>query len=293
MERELWKIISRIVSRLDRRVRRGRCVHSSGRIVRVWMWAALRDRPVYWACDRRNWAGVKPPPCLPDQSTMSRRLRDPRTRDMLNAVHHELSRRLQSHPHAGQLIKYLDGKPLTVARHSVDPCAEFGGVNGRDRGYKIHAIYGETDLPLAYSVTPLNLDEPTVARDQLLPQLDHAGYLLADANYDNNALHDAAAKHDQLLVTPRRYKKARGVGHHRHSPHRLRMLARMAAPSPFLRTLLAQRRRVETRFANLTNFGGGLTHLPPWVRGPRVELWVQAKFIIRAARTYNMRGTAA
>ena len=49
---------------------------------------------------------------------------------------------------------------------------------------------------------------------------------------------------------------------------------------------------MERAFANLSNFGGGLTHLPPWVRTlPRVTRWVTAKLIIYHARA-NVRNAA-
>jgi hypothetical protein len=65
---------------------------------------------------------------------------------------------------------------------------------------------------------------------------------------------------------------------------RVAMIQRMKDPSPFVRKLLASRRAVETSFAHLTNFAGGLTHLPPWVRGRRVDNYVAAKIAIRLAR---------
>ena len=68
MERELWSILAAHLTDLSRCERLGRYLHSTTRIVRVYLWAALHDRPVYWACERRNWVGVKPPRVLPDQT---------------------------------------------------------------------------------------------------------------------------------------------------------------------------------------------------------------------------------
>lgn len=280
MERELWKIISRLITQLDRTIDQGARVHSVGRIVRFYLWSALHDRPVYWACDRGNWAGVRPPTQWPDQSTLSRRLRCPQTRWMLD----QLMLRLEPWDRA-RLLRCVDGKPLTVSRHSVDRQAAFGrGAGGMDRGYKLHAIYADHSRPVAWAVTPLNRCEHHVAA-QLIDERSEPGYLLADAAYDANSLHEQASRHDIRLLTPRRYQKARGLGHHRHSDHRRDALNRLAAPSPFVRQLLLKRRRIETHFAHLTNFGGGLTCLPSWVRGLlRVELWVAAKIIVRLAR---------
>lgn len=70
---------------------------------------------------------------------MSRRLRYADTRRMLD----ELARVLSEAGYAS-LVHYLDGKPLTVSRHSCDPDAKHGrGAGGRDRGYKLHAVYAE------------------------------------------------------------------------------------------------------------------------------------------------------
>ena len=289
MERGLWKIISHRLTQLDREFSKGNYGHSLGRIVRVYLWAALHDRPVYWACDRRNWAGARPPTELPDQSTMSRRLRRHDTQQMLA----QLLQRLDDSP-CSSLLRYVDGKPLPVSKHSVDSQATFGrGAGGQDRGYKLHAIYGPSNQPVAWSVTPLNINEHKQAAE-LLDQGIEPGYLLGDANYDANHLYERAGQNQVQLLTPRRYSSAKGFGHHRHSRYRRDAIARLVGPSGFVRSLLALRRRIETRFAHLTNFGGGLTCLPPWVRGiHRVTLWVQAKIIIRLARDICLRRLSA
>jgi hypothetical protein len=285
MEGELWKILSALITVIDRRFPIGDKHHSVGRIVRMFLWAALHDRPVYWACDRRNWRGFKPPPRLPDQSTMSRRLRREETWRFLEMLIEALG-----DDDRGSLLRYLDGKPLPVSRHSRDRDAKFGrGAGGKDRGYKIHAIYAGKNRPIAWSVTPMNRCEHHEGAALIDDRLGE-GYLLADANYDANHLHEHAGEHGVRLLTPRRYAQAKGRGHHRHSAYRIEALDRLAAPSPFTRHLLAERRAIETRFAHLTNFGGGLTCLPPWVRGlHRVRLWVAAKFIVRLARDQCLR----
>lgn len=282
MERELWPILSDSITKLDPLYDSRKFEHSVGRIVRVYLWAVLHDRPVYWACRRRNWAGVRPPVALPNQSTMSRRLRQEQTLRML----HQIARVIQDPSLWQCLCCYLDGKPLPVSRHSADAQASFGrGAGGQDRGYKLHAIYGDSNYPVAWSLRPLNETEHQSAKP-LVESMDQ-GYLLADASYDVNHLYEQAGRKGICLLTPRRYPKARGTGHHAHSVYRLDAVDRLRAPSLFARTLLQQRRRIETRFAHLTNFGGGLTCLPPWVRGlHRVTLWVAGKILIRLARDH-------
>ena len=288
MERELWKIISHQITQLDRSFERGQCAHSVGRIVRVYLWSALHDRPVSWACERRNWAGVRAPVALPDQSTMSRRLYRPDAQRMLA----QLAERLDDSV-GPTLLRWVDGKPLPISKHSLDGQATFGrGAGGRDRGYKLHAIYGQSNRPLSWSVTPLNRNEHREAVELIDDRIE-PGYLLADANYDANHLHEHAGQRQVRLLTPRRYAKAKGLGHHRHSVYRRDAIERLDGPSQFVRSMLSLRRQVETRFANLTNFGGGLTCLPPWVRARRVPSWVHAKIIIRLARDAHLRSNVA
>ncbi len=280
MERELWRIVSGMITRIDRRIARNRRVHSIGRIVRVYLWAVLHDRPVYWACRRINWSGVRPPNQLPHSSCMSRRLRMADTHDFLA----QLAKRLADSD-SPQLLKIVDGMPLPISRHSRDSQAAFGrGAGGLNKGYKLHAIYGQSVTPLAWQVHPMNLDERRAAAE-LLGQLKDEGYLLGDRNYDANWFYDAARKHGQQLLAARRYGSGRGLGHRRHSPARLRAIDLLEGPSDFGRNLYRRRREIETRFGNLSSFGGGLTHLPPWVRGlHRVRLYVAAKLIIRTAK---------
>ena len=286
MERELWSILSAHLTHFSTTTRRGRFEHPTTRIVRIYLWAVLHDRPVYWACEKRNWVGVKPPRVMPDQSTMSRRLARAETRRMLEA----LLDRLEPAQH-GALVMRLDGKPLPVAKHSGDRHAAVGrGAGGFQKGYKLHAIYAGNNRPIAYRVAPMNVDERVVARDMIEETALGEGYLLADANYETNPLYDQAASNGRTLVTPRRFRDAKGLGKSRkHSEHRVAMIQRMKDPSSFVRTLLATRREVETRLANLTNFGGGLTHLPPWIRGRRVENYVTAKILIRLARDRGLK----
>lgn len=289
MEHELWRRISQTITELDRQFDRRRYRHSVGRVMRVYLWAVLHERPVYWACQRAHWAGVRPPQELPDQSRMSRRLRQKDTQRFLA----QLLDRLSDIP-GPHLLKIVDGMPLTVSRHSRDKDAAFGrGAGGISRGYKYHAIYGRGSMPLAWSVHPLNIDERRAAAD-LLEQLPDEGYLLGDRNYDANWFYDCSKQHGQQLVVARRYGPGRGLGHHRHSPHRLRSIDMLEGPGVFGRSLYAHRRKIETRFGNLKSFGGGLTHLPPWVRGlMRVRTYVAAKLVIRAAKFLANRQGAA
>lgn len=289
MEREVWRRIAGALKQLPR-TRPRNAVYTDSQILAVYLWSVLHDRPVSWACDRRNWQMQAWRRSLPDQSTMSRRLHGESTERMLRLL---LDRLEPAQRHA--LVLRIDGKPLPVAKHSQDRGAAIGrGAGGFQKGYKLHAIYAETNRPIAYRVTPMNIDERVVAQRMLQEHDLGEGYLLADANYETNSLYDQAAQIGRVLVTPRRFRDAKGLGQSRiHSRHRVAMIQRLKDPSPFMRRLLHTRRAIETKYANLTNFAGGLTHLPPWVRGRRVEPYVTAKLLIRIARDHVLNSSIA
>ena len=176
----------------------------------------------------------------------------------------------------------IDGKPLVIGGASKDRQAGYGrAAAGKAKGYKLHALVGSGGLA-AWRIAPMHKDERVMA-DRLLRSTTVQGYLVADANYDSNKLHDVCEVLGELqLITRRRHGKGRGLGHHRHSPGRLRSIERTENPFPkFADQLLKDRSAIERDFGNLTNWAGGLTTLPPWVRGHRrVHRWVQAKLAL-------------
>lgn len=144
MEHERWPELSAAISDVGRSIRSGRRhTHDTNLIVRVYLWTVLHDRPVLWACDRRNWWPRARPKRLPSQPTMSRRTRAAAFDLFMDA----LGDRLRGSELAG-LVKRIDGKALAVARHSTDPDATSGrGVGGMQRGYKLHAVWASRPMP--------------------------------------------------------------------------------------------------------------------------------------------------
>jgi len=285
MERELWSIISGAITDVSQTRKSGhRFTYDTALIVRVYLWSVLHDRPVNWACRRGSWSIATRPSWLPGQSTMSRRLRSKATQEFL----HALGRRLSGDRYSG-LVKMIDGKPMPISRHSQDRDATFGrGAGGMDKGYKLHALWGRGNMPLAWSVRPMNVSEKAMAAE-LLCELRDGGYVLADANYETNHLYDLAAEHNHQLLSPRHHPGT-NLGHRRHSQHRLRGIELLEGPSRFGQQLYQLRRQIEGRFSGLTSFGGGLVSLPPWVRHlHRVQQFVHAKLLINAARIIRLK----
>ena len=278
MERNVFSVV---VDRLARAPRSGdrppKCTYTAREVVAVMLWATLHDRPISWAVRRENWPPHDRTRRLPSSATMSRRARDPAILRLLERV-----RTMMRVAGDGVRTLVVDGRALPVARHSADPDAAFGyGAGGLHNGYKLHMLADLCGNCRAFRVTPMNAHEPAAARE-LLGQLDpgDADTLLADAAYDDNRLYDAAGGRGIELNTPRRYKDADGLGHHRHSPHRLAAIERLRA-NP---AILKPRRTIEGLFGTQGNTVGGLGPLPNCVRTlPRVTRWVAAKLVIDAA----------
>lgn len=275
MEHELWTRLYALAFQLD--TSRTGVFYWPSDIVGVYAWAVLHDRPVSWACDRRNW------PVdhafhnrLPSQSNMSRRLRSPAVERLLN----QMSDYLGEDPLVW--VKRIDAKPLPVGGHSKDQDAAWGrSVRGYARGYKFYAVWGEGPLPLVWGLAGMNVSEVEMAK-QMAPHLEGSGYLVGDKIYDSNALYDLFHRHGHQLVAPRK-KPHTGWGHRRHSPLRLRSEQLLA--TRFGKSLFRERVQIERCFGQLTSCAGGLAPLPAWVRGPRrVRLWVQLKLLIHAVR---------
>lgn len=293
MERELFRMVKAALRRLGRRRASRRFTYTDGVIVEVYYWSVINDRSVQWACRSENWpAGLRRGP-LPSQAEMSRRLRTKSIRRLLARLEHLVIRRERPMP----LVCVLDGKPLPIANHSRDHQAGYGrAVGGKSMGYKLHALVDLSGTVWGWRVAPMNVDERTIAR-RLLRDVPAPSYLLADSNYDSNALFTLAWERQIQMVVPRRYGPEHGVGHRAQHPARLRSRDMLEnGVTRFGIELFEQRRAIERYFGTLTGTGGGLTCLPAWVRGHRrVRLWVQAKIIIhqlRSQRRQTLRAAA-
>jgi DDE family transposase len=279
MERELWPPLYRLLRAVGQDFRQKYVRHQPWVLLAVFLWAALHDRPVSWACQPRHWSTTRRRPArLPSAATLSRRIDSVGVGLLWRA----LEQRVRD---AGRpaLLAFVDGKPLPVGGCSKDKDARFGrGAGCIARGYKLHAVWSTRPVPEAWEVTPWNANEKALA-EALVSRLGHGGYLLADGNYDASYVFDAAFTAGYQLVVPLPAGANPGGGQHYQSPHRLRSIALQRGG--FGRALYRARTAIERSFGNATSFGGGLGPLPAWVRGlERVRTWVWAKLLINAVR---------
>jgi Transposase DDE domain len=292
MEHQLWKAIVAVLATLDKRPKSTAFDFSDEDIVKVYYWSVVKDRPVVWACCRNNWPIHLRKGNLPSQSTMSRRLQSPTVVALLDALENRVLA-----PKEPGLFWMIDGKPLPIGGCSTDRQAGYGrATGGKAKGYKIHAIVGSDGSIASWRLAPMNKDERVMA-ERMLREAPIQGYAAADSNYDSNKVHGVCDKRGQLqLVTRRRYGPANGTGHRKQTAGRLRSIELTENPFPeFADQLLKDRGEIERRFAHLTNWGGGLTCLPAWIRTHRrVRRWVQAKLVLTALkRLHNARTCVA
>lgn len=279
MERELWKVLYLLARQLD--TPWGWWRYSTADVLAVYFWAVVHDRPTSWAADPKHWPEDLRPAMMPPQSTLSRRLRRPLTVDLMTQIEQHLITILALR---GRLVQRIDGKALAVSNVSKDPDAGYGrGAGGKQKGYKLHAVWTAGPMPIAWGLAPMNVSEKHIARG-LVSSLPRGGYLLGDPQYDANPLYDLAEAAGFQLVTQKTPSRGKGgLGHRRQAAGRLRSMELLK--TPFGRALYNQRRAIESRFGTLTCTGGGLGPLPAWVRRfHRVRHWVQAKIITAGVR---------
>ncbi len=272
MENELWKKLYQLVTEIAKGKTLKRATYSHADIVLTYLWSVIHDRPIYWACKKTNWPIYYRRKPLPNPSTMTRRLRTTAIQTLLQEIEHVL---VNMFPRS--VCRWIDGKPLPIGGCSKDKQSAFGyGASCIAKGYKLYAVADKNQGFVCWTVRPMNQNEPKVAAD-LIPQLDHGGYLVGDTAYDSNNLYEIASKRSIQLVAGRRSGKA--LGHRRHSLYRLR--SRELLSRSFGQSLITGRTLIERMFGNLVSFGGGLKPLPHWVRTLfRVRMWVRGKMIL-------------
>jgi hypothetical protein len=294
MDRATWHQVRHAVTSASRAVpRRGRrTLYSDDLIVKLYLWTVWHDRPLCWAFDPLHFNSLFRPRRRPGYSQFCKRLKTPRVVDMIEHVNARLAH-ADAAPAPAPAEGYFDGHALAVSENSRDPDARTGRGNGRfSKGYKLHAWATPAQRVRAHATTPLNAGETTVAGERLAHRLPPHDLTIADGNYDSDKLHRAMHAAGHRLLTP---LKGCAKGRRRvagMSRARLDAVAWWQNDPDACRRCLRRRGTVERTFANLSNYGGGLTHLPPWVRHlDRVSLYVTAKLALYHARK-NARALA-
>src|SRR5262249_23121325 len=279
MEHQLWKAIVALLLVVAKSPTPARFDFSDEDIVKVFYWSVIWDRPTSWACQRNHWPVHLRKRRLPSPATMSRRLRMPSVIALLDA----LCQRVVAPTEPG-LYWMIDGKPLPISGCTKDRQAGYGKAAGcKAKGYKLHTLVSADGAVAQWRVAPMNQDERGIAGRMLkVAPPEVQGDIVADSNYDSNKLHQVCdARGNMQLVTRRRYGPGKGTGHRRQTAGRLRSIALLENPYPYFgEGLIRERSEIERHFGNLTNWGGGLSSLPAWVRTHRrVRRWVQAKLV--------------
>jgi hypothetical protein len=257
-------------------------VHSNKIIVCVLTWAALHDRPILWACNRRNWPRHLRPELMPTQSCMSRRLRTFGVQQLLELAFAHLRAQLPS-----GLVKFVDAKPLPVGGCTKDEDALYGrAASCKANGYKLYALVDHASGAIdQWLLGPMNWSEQHAAAI-MFARLTAPAVIVGDGEYDSSRLYDIAASRESGLLAPPP-PDCKGKGHRYQSPHRLDGLA--LGRSNAGAELLNSRIGIEQSFAHLTSGSCGLGPLQSWVRRPhRVVLWVAAKLLVDLDRRLQL-----
>jgi hypothetical protein len=287
MERQRFLELYRVMASMARPPSRPGVVYSDLWIVLTYLWAAVSNRPISWACRKENWPSDFQWYAPPSSATMSRRLRTPEVQLLMALVLEQFNHLLLS---SG--FKHYDGKPLTVGGSSGDPdvtCYRASGLMAR--GYKLYCIWDASGHLDAWDVQTMNVAETVVAQT-LIPQVQTPSFIITDGHNDSNNLYDLAGEYGHQWLAGKRKKRSHTIGHQYQSPFRLRALRMMdegvAGP------LLHARYDIERRFGTWGNCAEGLTPLPNWVRRlHRVRLWIHGKLIFYVQRLCRNKGLAA
>lgn len=279
MDDELFNLLYRLVTQMSAS-RRKYLQYSNARIMLLYFWAVIRNKPVSWVCQRRNLPKTIDWGNIPSPSTVSRRLRTEAVIQLFDRIEDQV-RDLVSTAMVGCWL--IDAKPLPISPYTKDKQAKRGwSYDGFSKGYKLHALCDLDQNIVAWQVHAMNQAEQTVAKS-LIEAIDHPGYLLGDSVYDTNDLHQLTDQRQVQLIAPRK-NPGGNIGVRARHPHRLHAIAMLETyGNHFGPDFYEQRNGIERLFARLTCQQVGLDHLPNWIRTlPRVRRYIQAKLILYA-----------
>lgn len=280
MDDELFNLIYRIVINLSPQ-RRKHVQYADSLIILIYFWSVIRNKPVGWACHKRNaphqLGGYL---ILPSQATISRRVKQDCIQQLLDQIEQE-AKNIISVALIGCWL--IDAKPFVINPYTKDKQAKRGwAYDGYSKGYKFYAVCDLDQNVIAWQVHPMNASEQTVAKS-LIRLIDRPGYLIGDSAYDTNDLHVLTADQNLQLLAPRKTPGG-NIGVRARYPNRLHAIDMLEThTNVFGPTMYSLRTTIERMFSRMTSQKIGLDHLPGWVRTlPRVRRFIQAKMILYA-----------
>ena len=137
MDSRTWKVVYQVIRRADRSLARvgRRPTYTDGLIVAMYVWSVWHDRPMCWACDRRNYSSCFRPRMLPSVSQFCKPIHSERCHEILQHVHAHLAG-IESFTE----LSFIDGRAMRVGPYSKDRDAKPGPApGGMAKGYKYHA----------------------------------------------------------------------------------------------------------------------------------------------------------
>jgi hypothetical protein len=260
--------------------------HSDRTIVLVLLRAKADGLSLLQASRRVHWNGYALD-TLPSQPTLHRRSRRPSVLALLSRVEQRLREveRVATPASTDPPILSVDGRALDVGPYTRDPDIRLSYGTGRfEKGYKFHAVWGPSCLPLTWQLHPMNAAECTVAKTlfQALPQVDTPAFLLGDAAYDINYLYAAARQRGWQLLAKQK-NPGEGLGHCKHDPARLLGLDLLKTKAG--QAIYDRRTAIEREFSAWGTRPEGLNELPKHVRRLHwVTLHVRLSLTLNAVR---------
>ena len=121
MESELYKKVYQLVMKIANGRTIKRATFFDADIILTYLWAVLHDRPIYWACNKKNWPIYYRRRPLPTASTMTRRLRKQGVQNLLKEAEQALIKRFPP-----SICRWIDAKPLPIGKNSKDKQSGFG-----------------------------------------------------------------------------------------------------------------------------------------------------------------------
>lgn len=288
-----WSRIVSIIIVTSRRLSRDdRLSFSDLLIMKMFFWTVIHNKPLYWACERKNYHGRFRPRALPSVSQFCRRVNSPRFHRHLQLMHDVLIERAKF-----SRLFFMDGKALPVSPVSGDPDAKVGRAGGVfAKGYKLHALMSVDRKIIGWSVTSLNIHEVRVAHHlvEQLPPVSDSRTLIVDGNYDSKHLHNQAWERNTRLITWPRGRAKDPSKRRRMGDARRTMIDAWEKSPAAMWKIYKQRDEIERGFGVLTCRHDLLGPLPAFVRRiNRVRRWVGAKIILYNARIGALQNAEA